>query len=403
MRASSSHCPRSVMHGEFVGPLNDGGLAVRRPGQFRRVHPKILAAPPVSRSALFFAAGEPILPENSAYVTRRRLRKRATAEKSQYILVVLEQTLLGKRHEVVLAPVSEGCEPEVPVEARLIWRVDARCLIECLWLVAEGIWRPVLPVVRALKFDFIPAVGHHRKQSVLIGDAKRFESGDWHGGQRLVTKRNADHLHRGVVEDPCEHDGGDGETDGAEMSAEGTRNSALHWTLGGRLNFVIGRFWLLRLFVRLHAYICCSHQCPESRRYQRQEKFVVQQQEAQREYEVIQKRIVGGENHDDLPRCRDEETNHAYAAGEKKHPHQRKFQQQRAGCTGGGEPRGKMLTSPADPGGQRSVLVVFVHCREGAPLAVAADQLDHARFEIDAEPLPLQQKQAGTRRRRCGA
>ncbi len=51
-----------------------------------------------------------------------------------------------------------------------------------------------------------------------------------------------------------------------------------------------------------------------------------------------------------------------------------------------------MLRVPADPRGQRAVLVVLVHRGEVAPGRVAARQLHHARLEVDAEPLPQQQQ-----------
>ncbi len=59
------------------------------------------------------------------------------------------------------------------------------------------------------------------------------------------------------------------------------------------------------------------------------------------------------------------------------------------------EPVRQVLDVPADPGGQGTVLVVLVHRRQMAPFLVAAEQLHQARFEVNAEPLPLQQEQAG--------
>ena len=51
-------------------------------------------------------------------------------------------------------------------------------LLRILRLVAERIRHPVLAVVRSLKFDFVAAARHGRKQSVPIGDAKWFQSDD---------------------------------------------------------------------------------------------------------------------------------------------------------------------------------------------------------------------------------
>ncbi len=59
------------------------------------------------------------------------------------------------------------------------------------------------------------------------------------------------------------------------------------------------------------------------------------------------------------------------------------------------EPVRQVLNVPTDPGGQGTVLVVLIHRGQVAPFGVAAEQLHQARFEVDAEPLPLQQEQAG--------
>ncbi len=84
---------------------------------------------------------------------------------------------------------------------------------------------------------------------------------------------------------------------------------------------------------------------------------------------------------------------------QEQHEHQAEFQHQRGSGRKGMKPVRQMLYVPADPGGQRAVLVVVVHGGEVSPLNISAGQLHHARFEVDAKPLPLQQEQAGARRR----
>ena len=59
------------------------------------------------------------------------------------------------------------------------------------------------------------------------------------------------------------------------------------------------------------------------------------------------------------------------------------------------KPVRQVLCIPADPGRQRSVLVVLIHRREVAPLGVSAQKLHRARLEVDAEPFPLEQEQTG--------
>ena len=63
------------------------------------------------------------------------------------------------------------------------------------------------------------------------------------------------------------------------------------------------------------------------------------------------------------------------------------------------EPVREVLDIPADPGGERAVLVVLVHRGEVTPFGIAGEQLDDAGFEVDAEPLP-QEKEKGRARRR---
>src|SRR4029077_21041193 len=67
------------------------------------------------------------------------------------------------------------------------------------------------------------------------------------------------------------------------------------------------------------------------------------------------------------------------------------------------EPVGQMLHVPADPCGQRTVLIILIHSLEVTPLRVSAGDLRHPGFEVDAKPLPLQKEQTGTGWRRRNA
>src|SRR5436305_2357341 len=63
------------------------------------------------------------------------------------------------------------------------------------------------------------------------------------------------------------------------------------------------------------------------------------------------------------------------------------------------EPLRKLLHVPANPCRQGAVLVIVVHGGEMSPGIVAAGELYNAGFKVDAEPFPLEEKQAETRRR----
>src|SRR5690348_7163855 len=89
-----------------------------------REHPELLASPPCARAALRVEIGEPVLPPHRAHQAWRAGSKWVASEQSQHARTVLEQTLLREHHPARLLPWTERGEPEIPVEARLVWRVD---------------------------------------------------------------------------------------------------------------------------------------------------------------------------------------------------------------------------------------------------------------------------------------
>src|SRR5580692_8500225 len=103
-------------------------------------------------------------------------------------------------------PVAERSEPQVPLEARLVGSVNAWSFVERLRLVTEKIGRPVLPVVRALEFDFITAASHHGKQTILVGDAKWLQCQNRGGWKRQIGPGHSNHLRRGCIGNPGEHE-----------------------------------------------------------------------------------------------------------------------------------------------------------------------------------------------------
>src|SRR5260370_40106146 len=105
----------------------------------------------------------------------RLLRKRIAGKQCQYILVVREQKHFRVGHDRILAPRPQRGEPQVPIKARLIWRIDSGRLIQFLWLVAKRICDPGLSVCGALEFNFISSARHHPEESVTICDPERFK------------------------------------------------------------------------------------------------------------------------------------------------------------------------------------------------------------------------------------
>src|SRR5271167_1202311 len=123
-----------------------------------------------------------------------------------------------------------------------------------------------------------------------------------------------------------------------------------------------------------------------------QQKTVIEQQKSEYQNEVVQECVIRSEDDWNLPSRHDEKADDAPAPWQKQHEHQSELERQRgAGCEGV-EAKRQVLRVPANPRGQRAVLIVLVHGGEVAPLGIAASELHHTRLKVDAKPLPLQQK-----------
>ncbi len=181
------------MRGEFVRPLDHGRPALRRPSQYRCVESEKLPSPPVPCRSLLCARGEPVLPKYGTHIAGRRLRKRIAPEKREHILVVLKQPLFGEWNKIVLPPVAQRRKPQVPVEARLIRRVDAGSLVQRLRLVAERIRCPVLAVIRTLEFDLVSASASSRRRAHTgwrCGDVRASRLAGWAAANRGRVSRS---------------------------------------------------------------------------------------------------------------------------------------------------------------------------------------------------------------------
>src|SRR2546426_1172092 len=108
-------------------------------------------------------------------------------------------------------------------------------------------------------------------------------------------------------------------------------------------------------------------------------KAVIEQQYPQREHEVIQERVICGEDDADLPDRYDEEAYDSDAPRQKHRPHQDEFERQCEKRRRRMKPMREMLHIPADPGWQRAILVILVERREVSPLRIATQNLRHAR------------------------
>src|ERR1700674_5415375 len=129
-----------------LGPLDHPDRSVRFSLQRGCIQPQQLPTPPHPVRTFLCHCREPVLPEHRADLSRRLLRKRIASKKGQHILVTGKEPQLRVRHDRILAPGTQGCEPQVPIEPRLIRRVDSRWFIQILRLVAKWVSLPALAI-----------------------------------------------------------------------------------------------------------------------------------------------------------------------------------------------------------------------------------------------------------------
>src|SRR5438477_12662538 len=113
--------------------------------------------------------------------------------------------------------------------------------------------------------------------------------------------------------------------------------------------------------------------------------MVIKQQNAQDQNQIVEKRIIGGQDYYGLPDGDYEEQSDSPAPGKEHHPDQSEFHDQRGA---GGESVKlvrQLLHVPADPSWQRTVLVVIVHGGEVTPFEISTQQFHRARLKVDSE------------------
>src|SRR5204863_7721394 len=92
---------------------------------------------------------------------------------------------------------AERRDPEVPVEARLLRRVNAGRAARVLRFETERIADPGSSVARALKLNFVTLPRHHREEAVVVDDAElrdRIEAREKHRDREGEDQRQDDQL-----------------------------------------------------------------------------------------------------------------------------------------------------------------------------------------------------------------
>src|SRR5216683_3671888 len=123
-------------------------------------------------------------------------------EQTDYVRLAGQEALFNLQNPGVLPPGAQRCEPQVPVKAGLIGRVNPRGCMDVLRLISEWIRRPGLAVVRTLEFDFVPCARHNGKESEFVGNAKRFERANRARRERRLWKQHEDEKRRGRIGNP---------------------------------------------------------------------------------------------------------------------------------------------------------------------------------------------------------
>src|SRR5260370_8760819 len=134
------------------------------------------------------------------------MREGIPRKKQQRVRIAAKQTLLRSNDDRLLPPRAQRRKPQIPVEARLIRRVNPRWLGGILRFESKRVNQPGLPIVRALKFDFVTAARHHGEQPVTVRDAK------WLQRRNRCRRQppwldHPHHLRERGIEDPREHHG----------------------------------------------------------------------------------------------------------------------------------------------------------------------------------------------------
>ncbi len=129
------------------GWFGDGEAAVGGAGEGGGVGTEELAGPPDVFEVFLGGGREPVLPEDGADVAGRGGGEGVGGEESEDVAVVSKEELFGAGDDGVVGPGAEGCEPEIPVEARLVGGVDAGAIGGVLGLIEEGVGGPVCAVV----------------------------------------------------------------------------------------------------------------------------------------------------------------------------------------------------------------------------------------------------------------
>ena len=127
------------MRSHRLRPLHHDDLAAGVQLNHRSVESEQFAAPPHAVVSFFRHGRKPVLPEDGADLRGGPCGNGFAAKSARTSGSFESRRHSAAQYHWIVTPLAERCEPQVPVESRLIGRVDARRFVQLLRLVAEGI------------------------------------------------------------------------------------------------------------------------------------------------------------------------------------------------------------------------------------------------------------------------
>ncbi len=143
-----------------------------------------------------------------------------------------------------------------------------------------------------MELDFVTSPRHNGEEAIAIGDTEGIKKPDGRDGQRQLREGHENESGRGYISDEREQDGGYGEPDGVEMRELCRAGLRLRWSEDGKRLFC---FFMIQCFLFGTDWQRLCRRKP--RWHESEEIAVVEQENAEREHEIVQEGVVRGEDY----------------------------------------------------------------------------------------------------------
>src|SRR5205085_6125077 len=143
---------------------------------FRKKLAYFASFPPCTNSSTFFRSGELILEQNCTNVLRRFIGKGIACKQSRDCRLIFQQA----DHEIFepwfLPPTTEGGEPHLPIQSRLMRCAPARRAIHIARFPFELVGNPIDSVRAAFDLNFRTLFCHDPEKSITIQDSEGLDA-----------------------------------------------------------------------------------------------------------------------------------------------------------------------------------------------------------------------------------